>query len=85
VERDPNFLVDVSAQLEHSDLMTTQHYYAQINAERADEPAGSNSVEELLRTLGIGSVEELKARLLPRAEDTENRGIDPKKRLPSNY
>lgn len=35
VEKDPNLLVDVSAQLGHSNLMTTQRYYAQISAESA--------------------------------------------------
>jgi integrase len=32
VEKDPNLLVNVSAQLGHSNLMTTQRYYAQISA-----------------------------------------------------
>lgn len=35
VEKDPNLLIDVSAQLGHSNLMTTQRYYAQISAESA--------------------------------------------------
>lgn len=35
VEKDPNLLVDVSTQLGHSSLLTTQRYYAQISAESA--------------------------------------------------
>lgn len=35
VEKDPNLLVDVSTQLGHSNLLTTQRYYAQISAESA--------------------------------------------------
>ncbi|MHC1710211.1 MAG: tyrosine-type recombinase/integrase [Methanomassiliicoccales archaeon] len=35
VEKDPNLLIDVSAQLGHSNLKTTQRFYAQISAESA--------------------------------------------------
>jgi integrase/recombinase XerD len=107
VERDPNLLPDVSTQLGHSSILTTQRYYAQISAEsagsRIDRAWESktqtentlNSVEEktqmpsvfsdlltaLLANLGVSSVEELKARLPPKAPCTETPGIEQKNQL----
>ena len=97
VEMDPNLLVDVSAQLGHSNLATTQRYYAQISAESAGsrlEKAwnehgedtkvsnkGSNEVSQLLEALGISSITELRERLSPQAQSAPNRRIDPKSPL----
>ncbi|MDD1748138.1 MAG: site-specific integrase, partial [Methanomassiliicoccales archaeon] len=54
VEKDPNLLVDVSAQLGHSNLMTTQRYYAQISAESAGA--------RLEKAWAIGKVPEAKGK-----------------------
>jgi len=35
VERDPNLLPDISTMLGHSDIETTQRYYAQISSDSA--------------------------------------------------
>ena len=96
VEMDPNLLVDVSAQLGHSNLATTQRYYAQISAESAGsrlEKAwnehgedtkvsnkGSNEVSLLLEALGISSITELRERL-SQAQSAPNRRIDPRSPL----
>jgi len=68
VEIDPNLLVDVSAQLGHANIATTQRYYAQISSEsagsrlerawgaKAEADTISNSdqsKEQLMKILGI--------------------------------
>jgi integrase len=96
VEKDPNLLIDVSTQLGHSNIKTTQRYYAQISAESAGQrierawegkaPTKTpDPVSDLLAALGVGSVEELKARLTSQAPCTETSRIDFKNRLPGYY
>ncbi|WP_162137720.1 tyrosine-type recombinase/integrase [Methanomassiliicoccus luminyensis] len=101
VEKDPNLLPDVSTQLGHSSILTTQRYYAQISAESAgsriekawkNETSASHNkadvtgpIAELLEALGMGSVEELKARLISQASNTEKHGIDSKNWLPGYF
>ena len=100
VEKDPNLLVDVSAQLGHSNLMTTQRYYAQISAGSAGSKlekvwSGNKNtaisqtkldhgeaLNLILQLLGIAP-EELAARLLTKARDSQNLVIESKERLTS--
>ncbi len=79
VEMELNSLIDVLTTLGHSNVKTTQRYYAQIRSVSAGErinklwesalkkeaPTTSppGEVEELLKTLGVSSVEELRAAL----------------------
>lgn len=101
---DPNSLIDVSTALGHSNVKTTQRYYAQISADSAgerinklweralkketfapSEPEPSGEVEELLKTLGVSSVEELKAMMSQNSIPAKKNGIDPKNWLPGYY
>jgi len=104
VAMDPNSLIDVSTALGHSNLKTTQRYYAQISADSAGErinklweralkkeapapikPAPSGEVEELLKTLGVSSVEELKTLMSQNSIPAKKNGIDSKDWLPGYY
>ncbi|HNU35171.1 MAG TPA: site-specific integrase, partial [Methanomassiliicoccales archaeon] len=104
VAMDPNSLIDVSTVLGHSNLKTTQRYYAQISADSAGErinklwekllknevsspavPVPSGEVEELLKTLGVSSVEELKTMLSQNSIPAKKSGIDSKNWLPGYY
>jgi len=104
VAMDPNSLIDVSTALGHSNLKTTQRYYAQISADSAGErinklwekalnkevsspaaPVPSGEVEELLKTLGVSSVDELKTMLSQNSIPAKKSGIDSKNWLPGYY
>ncbi len=98
VEMDPNLLVDVSAQLGHSNLATTQRYYAQISAESAGsrlEKAwdkkeyvtktsmeGGSNIAKLLEELGFSSITELKDCVSLKAQSASNQRIDYRNQLP---
>lgn len=101
VERDPNSLIDVSTQLGHSNLKTTQRYYAQISADSAGArlnklweaapkkeasaltaPGPTGEIDELFKSLGISSVEELKALLSQSSISAKKNEIDSGKWLP---
>lgn len=92
VEKDPNLLVDVSAQLGHANIATTQRYYAQISAESAGtrlerawgSEAGANkgttpdhARDQLMQLLGI-TQEELQMVLLSRLQGLPNPRIENK-------
>ncbi len=96
VAMDPNLLVDVSAQLGHSSVMTTQRYYAQISAESAgsrlekawDEkeknkiPMKPEQGEALKNFLHLlgSSPEALISLLSPKAQESPNPVIESKNR-----
>jgi integrase len=91
VEKDPTLLVDVSAQLGHASLATTQRYYARISAESAGSrlekawsgrPApqqgmGSEAVLGLLlKAFGINTPEDLQRVLASNAPGLLNPRIE---------
>jgi len=49
------------------------------------DPASSGEVDELLKTLGVSSVEELRTMLSQNSISVKNRGIDLKNWLPGYY